>query len=433
TFVLLCAVIAIDKADQILLPAVYLEVCNEFGAGPAALGMATFWRGIVQSIVALAVGPLGGRYDRVKLIAMGCVFWSVASLFVGSAASMHTLVISRALNGVGIGLVIPLVYALVADLCPANLSGRAFGVLNFANNGGAALGGFLATQLADTDGAVAGWRLVFYSVAVVSCATAAVLLCFGRDVRPALTCATSPSARPPYPAADTAKQTAWHVATVPTFLIVILQGAVGSAPWYSMSFLTLYFELRGLSHAAAGATRSLLDTGAMFGNLLGGALNDLAARLAPTHGRVLVGQLSVFSGLPIFLLLFYGSAPRAAAPLMLLAGLLVSWCGGVNNSMMAEVVDPALRTTIYGLDRALEGVVAPVGGLAAGWIAEEFFGFAQSDGGALHDGGAEDAGNAKALGDALAVTMLVPWGFCFLAYSLLHCTYGRDKRKTEAA
>jgi len=194
----------------------------------------------------------------------------------------------------------------------------------------------------------------------------------------------------------------------------------------------------------------------MFGNLLGGALNDLAARLAPTHGRVLVGQLSVFSGLPIFLLLFYGSAPRAAAPLMLLAGLLVSWCGGVNNSMMAEVVDPALRTTIYGLDRALEGVVAPVGGLAAGWIAEEFFGFAQSDGGAcgggsgggggggnasssssssssLHDGGAEDAGNAKALGDALAVTMLVPWGFCFLAYSLLHCTYGRDKRKTEAA
>lgn len=29
--------------------------------------------------------------------------------------------------------------------------------------------------------------------------------------------------------------------------------------------------------------------------------------------------------------------------------------------------------------------------------------------------------------------MLVPWGFCFLAYSLLHCTYGRDKRKTEAA
>ena len=60
TFVLLCAVIAIDKADQILLPAVYLEVCNEFGAGPAALRPLT---GLPQVGHLDLQEPEGGRLD----------------------------------------------------------------------------------------------------------------------------------------------------------------------------------------------------------------------------------------------------------------------------------------------------------------------------------------------------------------------------------
>lgn len=66
-----------------------------------------------------------------------------------------------------------------------------------------------------------------------------------------------------------------------------------------MSFLTLFFELRGLPHYAAALTRSLLDAGASIGTLLGGVLNDAAARRSPSHGRIVVAQISVGSGIPL--------------------------------------------------------------------------------------------------------------------------------------
>ena len=115
---------------------------------------------------------------------------------------------------------------------------------------------------------------------------------------------------------------------------------------------------------------------------------------------------------------------------------------------MADLVPPHLRATIYGLDRMLEGLVAPAGGLAAGWVAENLFGFATSqscaeeepdDGSSGGDGGSTNTsaagaagaaagGGAEALGDALSLTMCIPWAICLLAYTFLHCTYPRDRR-----
>ena len=100
-----------------------------------------------------------------------------------------------------------------------------------------------------------------------------------------------------------------------------------------------------VSHGAAAVTRSCFDIGTAFGTLLGGFLNDLAGRLSPSHGRVLVAQFSVGVGIPLFLLLFYALPAAAAAAVMLLAGLLISWCQGVNNVIMAEVTLPRLRPT----------------------------------------------------------------------------------------
>ena len=117
----------------------------------------------------------------------------------------------------------------------------------------------------------------------------------------------------------------------------------------------------------------------------------------------------------------------------------------------AELTAPALRPTIYGLDRMIEGLLAPAGGLAAGWLAEHAFGFAHAGGGCAEDaaaanrsgadaGGADvgaragaDTANSDALRSALAVTMLVPWTLCFLAYSGLHCTFPADRRRLRAA
>lgn len=109
---------------------------------------------------------------------------------------------------------------------------------------------------------------------------------------------------------------------------------------------------------------------------------------------------------------------------------------------MADVTEPHLRATIYGLDRMFEGLVSPAGGFVAGAIAEGF-GFQYStqggcagdigdSGGGNHSGGSSSSSNADALGHALAITMAAPWALCFAAYSLLHCTYASDRAAATA-
>ena len=244
---------------------------------------------------------------------------------------------------------------------------------------------------------------------------------------------------------------------VPSFTVILLQGAIGTAPWYAMGFFTLYLEERGLSHASAAFSRSLFDIGSALGNLIGGALSDWAGALSPRHGRILVAQLSVGSQAPLTLVLFYVIAADAAGGWLLLTGLLITWCGGVNNTIMAEVTLPQLRTTMYGLDRMVEGLLAPAGGYVAGLVAESRgfkadagacaasavghpahnfstslgVGAGTTNGSAIYSGNSSEAGgNAAALSDALALTISVPAVLTCLAYSLLHCTYAADKRRT---
>ena len=436
TFALLCLTIMIDRADMQLLPSVYLEVCREFNAGPAMLGLVTFWRGMVQALVAACAGPLGKRFDRVRVVAVGCALWGIASAMVGAARTTTDLLLARAFNGVGIGIVIPVTQALVSDLAPERLRGRAFGVLGlFATLGGMA-GAFFATELAGYDQDF-GWRLAFYLVAAASIVTAALVFALGRDPSRSTeaTELLNASAQPQLSTCS-ALADAGRILRVRSFAVILAQGAVGSMPWYAMGFMTLYFEEKGLSHHEAARARAMLDAGAAVGILLGGVLNDAAAIASPSHGRVLVAQFSVFSGIPIFMAIFYVLPASACAGAMLLAGILIQWCGGVNNTIMAEVTPPSLRTTIYGLDRMLEGVVAPAGGLLAGWLAESAFGYQLSSGCAnatdSHANSSttmgDEGANAAALGEALAVSMCVPWTLCFIAYTAMHCVYAADRR-----
>jgi sugar phosphate permease len=108
---------------------------------------------------------------------------------------------------------------------------------------------------------------------------------------------------------------------------------------------------QGFSHAGAALTCSLFNIGCACGTLLGGFLNDYAARRAPSHGRVAVAQLSVGAGVPIFLLIFFVIPDSAVGGAMLVAGLLITWCQGVVRArvpacctcrlMRARVARPA--------------------------------------------------------------------------------------------
>lgn len=82
-----------------------------------------------------------------------------------------------------------------------------------------------------------------------------------------------------------------------------MQGVVGSIPWSALVFLTLYFQLLGMTNLQASLLNALFLGANAIGALLGGCVGDEAARRYPQHGRIIVCQFSVAVGIPFSLLL----------------------------------------------------------------------------------------------------------------------------------
>ncbi|WIA43486.1 hypothetical protein OEZ86_009949 [Tetradesmus obliquus] len=240
----------------------------------------------------------------------------------------------------------------------------------------------------------------------------------------------------------------WVVLSTPSFIVVVVQGFLGSMPWSAFAFTTLFLQLQGWSDFAASAAMAAFSAADALGALLGGAVGDWAAKRFPDHGRITACQFSVGIGVPMFALIFQGLPLGSGGwvvgcyvGLLAVTGVLISWAAtACNNPIFAEIVPPHLRTLVYAFDRCLEGVLSALGAPMVGVAAQRLFGFS---GAAASAAGCSslsshtsrrhqpDLHKARALGDALTLFTTVPWTLCVLVYSFLHCTYPRDKRRSS--
>jgi MFS family permease len=233
----MCLLAIIDRADQMLLPAVYFDVAATLHCGPAFLGVISLSRGVAQSCAALVSGPLGSQRGRVALISFGCVLWALATAAVGASWSKETMIIARIINGLGLGFTTPLVLAMVADLFPAPLRGNAYGAIGMASNAGAALGSLLATSLAGHErvGQAPGWRIAFWIVAAASVLLGAAVFRWAKD--PRSHDFGRNNSRPPasFTRADIVKE-AKAVLQLRTFWVLVIQGVLFLVPWYALNY-----------------------------------------------------------------------------------------------------------------------------------------------------------------------------------------------------
>ncbi|CAI5977434.1 unnamed protein product [Closterium sp. NIES-64] len=185
TLVLVNIAAIVERADEALLPAVYNEVGQAFHASPQALGTLTLVRALVQALTCPLAPWLAHWMARVKVISVGAFTWAIATLGVGVATNYYEVAAWRGLNGVGLALVIPAIQSLVADSASNSTRGMAFGWLQFVTNFGNILGFTLGISLACyTFFGLAGWRMAFIIVTVVSLGLAAVLWLFAHDPPP---------------------------------------------------------------------------------------------------------------------------------------------------------------------------------------------------------------------------------------------------------
>lgn len=133
------------------------RIGEEFDAGFAGLQWTLNGYTLTLASFILLGGSLGDRLGRRRIFVFGTVWFAVASLLCGIAPNVETLVLARALQGVGGALLTPGSLAIISASLRQEDRSRAIGAWSGLGGLAAAIGPFLGGWLID----LWSWRLVF--------------------------------------------------------------------------------------------------------------------------------------------------------------------------------------------------------------------------------------------------------------------------------
>ena len=129
---------------------------------------------LVSAITVPVVGKLSDLYGRRGFYLAGLVVFMVGSVVSGLAGSFWVLVLGRAIQGLGMGTLMPLSQTIIGDIIPARqrgkyqgLMGAVFGVTSVA---GPLAGGFITDHW--------GWRWLFFAAVPIGLAATVVIARF---------------------------------------------------------------------------------------------------------------------------------------------------------------------------------------------------------------------------------------------------------------
>jgi MFS transporter, Spinster family, sphingosine-1-phosphate transporter len=162
----------VNYIDRAVMPAVLYPVSQELhlnGTEEGLLLSAFLW---VYFLTSPIFGPLGDRFSRTRLMAIGVGAWSLATAAGGMARTFTQMLVARGAVGVGEAGYATMSPALISDYFPKVQRGRAFSVFYTAIPVGTAAGMVLGGLIA----AAHGWRWAFFMVGLPGVALAALTL-----------------------------------------------------------------------------------------------------------------------------------------------------------------------------------------------------------------------------------------------------------------
>src|SRR5690606_32087440 len=195
---ILCFVYVLNFLDRQLLSILAKPIQDELGVTDSQLGLiGGLYFAMFYCILAIPVGWLADRTNRVKVLAFSCALWSAATGACGMASNYPQLVLARMTVGVGEAGGGPPSYAIISDYFPPGMRGTALSLHNMGPPIGQALGVAFGASVA----AAYSWRLAFIWVGVIGIVTGLVVWFAvreprrgGLDGKPASASAHQPSA-----------------------------------------------------------------------------------------------------------------------------------------------------------------------------------------------------------------------------------------------
>jgi EmrB/QacA subfamily drug resistance transporter len=166
--------------DQTIISTALGRIVEEFGAYSSLTWVVTAYL-ITTTITTPIAGKLSDLFGRRLILLIGVGIFGVASLLSGMAANIDQLIIYRAIQGIGGGIITANAFTIVGDLFAARERGKwqgmIGGVFGIASVIGPLLGGFL-TEAHTFFGLTTDWRWTFFINVPIGIAAFAIIAIF---------------------------------------------------------------------------------------------------------------------------------------------------------------------------------------------------------------------------------------------------------------
>jgi MFS family permease len=426
---LLGAVSFAEGMDAVLFGAAAYTLEKKEDFDVSALGWLAFVQLLCQAIAGPVWGILSSRgiLTRKVILAQGTFFQGLATLLMWISLDVRVMCALRALNGVMLASLRPIANSIVGDRFDDTVRGAKFGIIMMSMLAGTSVYGIFAGSIADKElfptmlPGFLGWKVSFIVCGVFTCALAPLILMF-LQAPPVLPSASTKSG------GESEWATLKRLLSRWTFAGMVFQGMFGLIPWRAFDFRIYFYSAAGMSSFSASLVNSLGGAAGAVGSNLGGYIGDALSKCWPLNGRILNAQLSVFGGIPIAFFTFMVAAPEAWAftyhlVLAVSLGLVATWTSaGTNSPVLCTLADDSERALILASQTSLEGAVGALGPMMFTYLLTNVFGVPEE----CKDNPDFPGCNQESAGKALFWTSCVPWFFCGLIYSSLHCSYRRD-------
>lgn len=435
----LCALAALEGADNQLLGASLATTEKDLNFTLNALAVLTSVQAITANLACPFWGICADRgiLRQKDLMMMAAVGQGAITIMLALASEYgYYMIVLRALNGCFLAGLRPLANGVVAKTTSGHLQGKIFSRILIFINFGTSICSLVVTPMSDVPfdfmgSTYNGWRLAWVLVGLLSVVAAAITAFFMEE-------APAKRTRPEQSVMEAVMEE-WGLfvsfLTMPTFVIMVVQGIFGTIPWSVMYMMTRYYQLGGsMDGLTVGILVALNPVSGSIGTLGGGWLADKLALRYGANGRPLVAQLTVALGFPCLFLNFYGVPPEMGGfwiylLINALFGLLGSWAlAGCNWPVLSQIVPEDSRSRVMAVEGALENSLAN----AFGPMALAFFGNMLGFDLTQVDSSGVDLEAARLLGTALMITTTLPTLVCLIFYSILHYTVPRDFQNLAA-
>jgi MFS family permease len=176
-FVFFLLILVFDFADQGLFSPLVNPLLEDFfrvTTNVVPLGWITFVFTLLSAASMIVAGLSADRKSRVKMCAAGGLIYGLFSLLTiltpHGRAGYVFFFLTRAMNGIGIGVVVPAVFSLVGDMAKPARRATAFGFMSVAMLVGRMAGFAIAGALGRD------WRAAYFIVGLINLGLAAALL-----------------------------------------------------------------------------------------------------------------------------------------------------------------------------------------------------------------------------------------------------------------